>query len=211
MGNYVSGTNYGLNDAVSYGGSTYISLVAGNHGNAPDLSPAFWAVLAAQGPVGPAGAAGATGPAGPAGVAGATGAAGPQGPPVTFQGGWLNGTTYALGDVVGYGGSSYVALVGNVGREPDVSPVYWALLAQAGRGGACGGGGTAGVGGAYWIAGACRSGGGYGCDWTGGACRAGWGCRASGAGWACWGDWCSGGCWIGVSGGLCVGCELWVE
>jgi Collagen triple helix repeat (20 copies) len=147
-GNYVSSRNYGLNDAVSFGGSTYISLVAGNVGQTPGLSPAQWAVLAAQGPVGPVGPvgpAGAAGAQGVAGVAGPAGAAGPQGPPVTFRGGWLVGSAYATGDAVGYGGSSYVALVGNAGRQPDLSPAYWGLLAQAGAAGPPGATGPQGL------------------------------------------------------------------
>jgi len=129
---------------VSYAGSTYISLVAGNAGNTPPLSPADWAMLAAQGPAGVAGAAGATGPQGPAGPAGATGAMGPAGPPVNFLGGWLAGTSYAAGSAVSYGGTSYIALAANVGREPDVSPAYWAVLAQGGAAGAPGATGAAG-------------------------------------------------------------------
>ena len=39
-GNYGSTTNYALHDAVSYNGSTYISLAASNAGNTPSLSPA---------------------------------------------------------------------------------------------------------------------------------------------------------------------------
>jgi Collagen triple helix repeat (20 copies) len=131
-GNYASTTNYGLHDAVSFNGSTYVSLIAGNVGNTPDQNPALWALLAAQGSAGPTGA---TGPAGAPGVAGATGAvgpAGPQGPPVSFQGTWLVGSSYGAGSVVAFGGSSYVALTANVGREPDVSPTFWALLSQAG-------------------------------------------------------------------------------
>lgn len=143
-GNYSSTTNYALHDAVSYGGSTYVSLVAGNVGNTPAVSPADWAVLAAQGPQGPAGAAGASGSQGPQGPAGATGAAGPAGPPVSFLGGWVAGTSYAVGSAVSYGGTSYVALAANVGREPDVSPAYWAVLAQAGTAGAAGAPGAAG-------------------------------------------------------------------
>ena len=143
-GEYVSSTNYGLHDAVSYGGSTYVSLVAGNVGNAPGASPTYWAVLAAQGPQGPAGPAGAAGPQGLAGAAGATGATGPQGPPVSFMGTWVAGQTYGVGAAVGYGGTSYAALVGSVGREPDVSPAYWAVLAQAGVSGAAGAAGPLG-------------------------------------------------------------------
>jgi hypothetical protein len=147
-GNYVSTTNYGLHDAVSSGGSTYVSLVAGNVGNTPSLSPLQWAVLAAQGPAGPAGAQGPAGAPGATGATGATGAAGPQGPPTSFQGTWLVGTSYPLGSVVGFGGSSYVALAANVGREPDLSPTFWAVLAQAGTPGAPGATGPQGPAGA---------------------------------------------------------------
>jgi hypothetical protein len=42
IGNYLSTTNYGLHDAVSFGGSTYVSLIAGNVGNTPDQSSAQW-------------------------------------------------------------------------------------------------------------------------------------------------------------------------
>jgi len=145
MGNYQSAANYALNDAVSWQGSTYISLIAGNHGNSPDLNPQQWAVLAAQGTPGVDGAVGPTGPAGPMGPAGVTGATGSQGPPVSFQGGWLIGTSYGVGDAVAYGGSSYIALVANVGREPDMSPVYWGLLAAAGATGSMGATGAAGM------------------------------------------------------------------
>jgi hypothetical protein len=137
-GNYASTTNYAMNDAASFGGSTYVSLVAANHGNTPGLSPTYWAVLAAQGP------AGATGSQGVAGTPGATGAQGPQGqqgdpgPPITFAGSWLTGVAYPLGTVVSYLGSSYVALVANTSRPPDVSPTSWSLLAQAGTAGAPG-------------------------------------------------------------------------
>jgi Collagen triple helix repeat (20 copies) len=147
-GNYASTMNYALHDAVSFNGSTYVSLIAGNVGNTPDQSPAQWAVLAAQGPMGPTGA---TGPAGAPGVAGGTGAVGPvgpQGPPVSFQGTWLVGTSYGVGSVVGFGGSSYVALTASVGREPDVSPTFWALLAQAGVPGTPGAAGPQGPAGA---------------------------------------------------------------
>ena len=143
-GNYASTTNYSFADAVSYGGSTYISLLSGNHGNTPDVSSTYWAVLAAQGPAGPQGPSGAVGPAGVAGSAGAIGPAGPQGPPVAFQGGWLPGQAYNIGDAVSYGGGSYIALTANMGREPDISPTYWGVLAQAGAAGPTGATGVQG-------------------------------------------------------------------
>ncbi|MEO8192130.1 MAG: hypothetical protein ABI682_17490, partial [Acidobacteriota bacterium] len=68
---------FAKDDAVRFGGSSYISLVAANIGNQPDSSPAQWSLLAQQGT---AGAAGALGPQGPVGATGATGATGPQGP-----------------------------------------------------------------------------------------------------------------------------------
>jgi hypothetical protein len=143
-GNYVATTNYGLHDAVSFGGSTYISLVTGNAGNTPSLSPSQWALLAAQGATGPAGGTGSAGPAGAIGATGAAGATGPQGPPVSFLGGWLLGTNYALGSAVSYAGTSYVALTANAGREPDLSPAYWGVLAQGGAAGTPGAAGAAG-------------------------------------------------------------------
>jgi len=159
LGNYQSATNYALNDAVSWQGSTYISLIAGNHGNTPSLSTVQWAVLAAQGVTGAAGASGVSGVAGATGAAGAPGATGAQGPPAMFEGEWLIGTPYAAGDAIGYGGSSYVALTANEGREPDMSPQYWGLLAAgavgpAGPAGATGLQGAAGYPGAAGAVGA---------------------------------------------------------
>ena len=154
LGNYQSSVNYALNDAVSWQGSTYISLLAGNQGNTPSLSPTQWTVLAAQGPIGPTGLTGAPGSVGATGPAGAAGAPGPQGPPVTFRGTWLIGTQYALGDAVAYENSSYIALQSNTGREPDTGPSYWALLAAAGSTGLPGATGAAGPEGPTGLAGA---------------------------------------------------------
>jgi len=145
LGNYQSSVNYALDDAVSWQGSTYVSMIAGNHGNTPSLSASQWAVLAAQGATGAAGAAGPTGLTGATGPTGTTGAAGPQGPPIAFQGEWLIGTPYAVGDAVAYGGSSYIALLANAGHEPDVSPLHWGLLAAAGTTGPAGATGATGL------------------------------------------------------------------
>lgn len=138
LGSYQSSVNYALHDAVSWQGSTYVSLIASNHGNTPDQSTQQWAILAAQGTQGTSGLNGAPGAGGATGPAGANGAAGPQGPPIAFRSEWLIGTSYALGDAAGYGGSSYIALVANGGRQPDISPVYWGLLAAAGAAGPMG-------------------------------------------------------------------------
>lgn len=144
LGNYQSAASYALNDAVSWQGSTYISLIGGNQGQTPSLSAPQWALLAAQGATGATGAAGSAGVTGPIGPAGATGATGLQGPPPAFHGDWLPAASYALGDAVAYLGSSYVALSANAGRQPDMSPVYWGTLA-AGADGPAGSTGATGL------------------------------------------------------------------
>ena len=154
LGSYQSSMNYALHDAVSWQGSTYVSLIAGNIGNTPSLSMSQWAVLAAQGATGATGLAGSPGAVGATGPVGATGATGPQGPPITFRGEWLIDTAYDLGDVVGYSNSSYIALSANAGREPDSSPVYWSLLAAAGASGPQGPAGATGMQGPSGYAGA---------------------------------------------------------
>ena len=95
QGPYSPTTTYGVGSAVSFNGSSYISLLASNLGNEPDTSPTQWSLLAQegaagvtgpqgpQGPIGLIGAPGAPGPAGATGAqgpAGATGATGLQGP-----------------------------------------------------------------------------------------------------------------------------------
>jgi hypothetical protein len=50
-------TNYAVNDAVTYGGSTYLALSAGMNAE-PDATPQSWTLLAAAGGAGPTGAAG---------------------------------------------------------------------------------------------------------------------------------------------------------
>ncbi|MDE1175683.1 MAG: DNRLRE domain-containing protein [Edaphobacter sp.] len=148
---YVAGTAYAVNDAVTFNGSTYVSLQDPNVGHQPDGSPTFWSVLAAAGATGVAGSAGpigpqgsqgiqgVAGPVGPTGPTGAIGAAGPQGPPVSFQGTWSTVTNYALGDAVFFNGSSYVSLVGgNTAHQPNTAPTFWSPLAQQGAAGAAG-------------------------------------------------------------------------
>ena len=137
-GVYSAASSYAVGDAVSYGGSSYVSLLAGNVGQTPGQAPAYWAVLAAQGYSGATGAVGATGSVGLAGTAGATGATGAQGAPVSFAGGWVTSQSYAVGSAVSYGGASYIATAANSGREPDVSPAYWGLLVASGSVGATG-------------------------------------------------------------------------
>jgi hypothetical protein len=57
-GAWAAGTGYVANDAVSFGGSTYLAL-ATSLGSQPDLNPTLWGVLAQAGGAGPSGPAGA--------------------------------------------------------------------------------------------------------------------------------------------------------
>ncbi len=172
-GDYSPVANYEVGDAVSFGGSSYVSLAAGNRGQTPGVSPGSWALLAAAGAAGAKGADGAAGPAGVQGVAGPAGAQGAQGPQgllgpqgpvgsagpagaqgpqgvqgavgVTFRGAWTADANYAVRDVVTLGGSTYLAVSANLGQEPDVAPVVWAVLAQTGGAGPTGAQGAQGA------------------------------------------------------------------
>ena len=142
LGSYSATNGYSVGDAVSYNGSTYISLVSNNHGQAPESTPGSWALLASQGAAGLPGSAGSTGATGPAGtpgvpgatgVAGATGATGAQGAVgMNFRAAWSQTTHYATNDAVTFAGSTYLALTGNSNQEPDQYPQVWALVAEAG-------------------------------------------------------------------------------
>ena len=158
QGAYASTANYGLNDIVSFQGSSYISLVASNYGNTPSSSAGQWGVLAlgAVGALGPTGATGATGPpgltgpAGPTGPQGPTGAAGAAGAPglpgLAYQGNYSSVMNYALGDVVLWQGASYASLLdGNHGNTPSDSPAQWGVLTAQGPAGATGAQGPQGV------------------------------------------------------------------
>jgi collagen type VII alpha len=56
-GAWVAGTNYAVDDAVTYAGATYLAVAAGS-GHEPDTSGQAWAVISVAGGVGPTGAAG---------------------------------------------------------------------------------------------------------------------------------------------------------
>ena len=154
-GSYVSTKGYGVNDAVSYQGSTYLSTVANNLGNSPDGSPTVWSVFAAAGLNGVAGAAGAAGAQGQAGTQGATGGQGATGPSgaagvngvagLRYLGAYTSATNYGLNDGVVYGGATYISLAGgNRGNAPDLSASWWGLLAQVGAAGPAGDAGSTG-------------------------------------------------------------------
>jgi Collagen triple helix repeat (20 copies) len=150
QGAWSSATNYAVNDAVSFGGASYLSVVAGNMGQRPDLHPASWAALAQAGAAGAIGATGATGSAGAVGAQGATGATGSAGTTgaagavgMNFRGVWSAATEYAVKDAVTFAGSTYLAQVAGSNEEPDLNPSAWAVLAQTGGTGATGAQGAA--------------------------------------------------------------------
>jgi hypothetical protein len=79
-----SGSTYANGDAVSYSGSSYISLADGNMNQIPPNFPAAWGVIAERGTQGTAGPAGTngtsiTGPTGPKGDKGEKGDTGDTG------------------------------------------------------------------------------------------------------------------------------------
>ena len=86
-GGWSAVTTYNVDDGVSFGGSSYISLVNTNHNSQPPS--ANWDTIALMGSAGPAGPAGAPGAPGAPGSTGATGPTGPTGPqgPQGIQGG----------------------------------------------------------------------------------------------------------------------------
>jgi collagen type VII alpha len=150
QGAWSSSANYALNDAVSYGGASYLSIVPQNTASRPDLYPGNWSVLAQAGAAGVTGAAGATGaiglagPPGATGTIGATGATGAAGAVgMNFRGVWNAAAEYAVKDAVTFAGSTYLAQVAGSNAEPDLYPSDWAVLAQAGGTGATGAQGAA--------------------------------------------------------------------
>ena len=77
-GDWDAASTYDVDDAVAFGGSSYIALQS-NPGSPPPA--AEWGVLATAGAVGPQGTTGAKGDKGDPGTQGAQGPSGPQGDP----------------------------------------------------------------------------------------------------------------------------------
>jgi BclB C-terminal domain-containing protein len=124
-------TTYKQNDAVSLGGTSYLSLVANNLNNNPDSSPSAWAVLAlegAAGATGPTGAAGATGASGSNGAAGATGGTGPAGATGATGTPGAGGATGATG-VTGATGSTGAAGAGAMFASSSGTPAVATTIA----------------------------------------------------------------------------------
>jgi len=83
-----------------------------------------------QGPQGPAGPPGPAGPQGMQGMIGASGATGAQGPiGINNRGTWTNSAQYNQNDAVSDSNSFWLALIPNLGSEPNASNFNWQLLA----------------------------------------------------------------------------------
>jgi hypothetical protein len=106
QGNYQSTYPYAANDVVYYGGSSYRSNSNANQGNQPDISPAYWSLLAQEGSSG-----------------------------FNWQGAWNSATNYVELDAVSYLGSSYLCTTANVNKAPPANTSFWSVIAQAGLNG----------------------------------------------------------------------------
>jgi len=154
---YNPGAIYNQSNLVFFQGSTYQSSTNINQGNSPDFGGS-WTLIAQRGATGPSGSPGQLGPAGPTGAPGLpgingsigpSGASGPAGP--TGAMGSLSqvmayspGTSYSLGDLVFYTGSTYQSLANANQSNLPGSGAPWSLIAQQGATGPQGPSGGAG-------------------------------------------------------------------
>ncbi len=122
---------YGVNDVVTYGGSTYVATAAsqGPNNPTPNVNTAGWSLMAQQGTTG------ATGSQGPQGLTGATGATGPQG---------ATGATGSQGPIGLTGATGPQGPVGLTGAQGSQGPI--GLTGATGPQGVQGPAGSNGVG-----------------------------------------------------------------
>jgi len=78
-GAWSSSTTYNLNDVVTYGGQSYVSIQAGNLNKQPSVQPAWWSVFSAAGSSGTSGTSGTSGSSGSSGTSGSSGSSGTSG------------------------------------------------------------------------------------------------------------------------------------
>ena len=124
LGTWNSVTNYLENDVVSYNGKSYVAIQNSNNAP-PDLSAAFWMLLADIGPTGAAGLSGATGPTGAAGTIGSTG---PTGASITGPTGDPGPTGATGASITGPTGASITGptgATGAIGATGATGPTGW--------------------------------------------------------------------------------------
>ena len=123
QGAWSGSTTYQSSDAVTFNSSTYISLQNSNLNNQPDLSPAFWSLLAAAGATGLTGAAGPAGATGAASsVAGQTGATGKTGATGATGANGVTGATGATGVTGATGATGATGVTGATGATGNAGP-----------------------------------------------------------------------------------------
>ena len=157
-GEWTAQTTYGLNDAVSFGASSFLSLTDDNVGVEPGSDPNVWGVLAlegAPGPTGAAGTSGVSGPTGPTGAPGATGATGVTGSTGATGAAGATGATGAAGATGSTGAAGATGATGAVGPAgPTGATGAPGVTGAAGATGATGAAGATGPAGADGAAGA---------------------------------------------------------
>jgi hypothetical protein len=121
LGAYSGATQYAIDDAVSYNGSSYIAKAVPPLATVP-TNATYWDVLAAKGDAGTNGTNGTNGD-------------------IVWKGAYSGATAYVVNDTVEYQGSSYVCVSPTTGNAPP-NLTYWNLVAAKGTDGA--GGATVG-------------------------------------------------------------------
>lgn len=149
QGGWASATGYTAGDTAAHAGASWFCTAdhTADTATEPGAGASWttvWDLLAAKGdtgatgPAGADGADGATGPQGPQGLAGTDGTDGAEGVSFVWRGAWAGATAYALIDVVGHAGASYIctsAHTADAPTEPGVGASWsgsWDLMAEAG-------------------------------------------------------------------------------
>ncbi len=127
-GAWSASATYIATDAVSFLGSSYISVQHNNLNNLPNSSPTFWRLLA-QGATGATGTAGATGATGARGATGTTGVVGAMG--ATGARG-ATGTTGANGITGARGATGPAGATGLLGSFDELAGLACTRAGQAG-------------------------------------------------------------------------------
>ena len=149
QGAWAGATGYKAGYAIAHDGGSWLctSDHTADTATEPGVGASWttvWDLLAAKGNTGATGPAGAdgtdgvTGPQGPQGAAGADGIDGADGVSFVWRGAWADATAYALNDVVGHAGASYICISANTAdgsTEPGVGASWsgsWDLMVEAG-------------------------------------------------------------------------------
>jgi hypothetical protein len=149
QGAWSATTSYSAGAQADYGGVIYTSLVDGNLGNQPDISPTFWQSSGTNEFLGNWSSLTAYAPGDQViDVAGGGGyyictAANTNKQPSTnpsfwqlitpgnvnsYAGAYSGATAYTVGQTVSYQGSQWVCIAGTTGNAPSTSSSFWTLL-----------------------------------------------------------------------------------